>query len=194
MLPQRERRFPASPVENSRVAGSASLARIGGRWFGFDSPFSSCPLLRSCCSVGVLRVDSRNPASPSGMALIVSLSLLDRSSITPSSRFAYIRAGQLNPQTKFDNGSFLAADPLCQRDLAPPSALFDARHDSSRRPPGDRRKCQQLVAQNQLPGSPQRTSHSQSAGQPQPSSRSDHLQTGLESHAKLPESGCVLQE
>src|SRR5215469_5420691 len=193
MLPQRERRLPASSLENSRVAGSASLA--GGRaWFGIDSPFSSCALLRFCCSVGVLRVDSRSPASPSGMALIVSLSLLDRSSITTSSRFAYIRAGQLNPQTKFDNGSFLAADPLCQRDLAPPLALFDARHDSSRRPPGDQRKCQQLVAQNQLPGSPQRTSRSQSAGPPQPNSHSDHLQTGLESHAKLPESGCVLQE
>src|SRR5215469_4004534 len=193
MLPQRERRLPASSLENSRVAGSASPAS-GRAWFGIDSPFSSCALLRFCCSVGVLRVDSRNPASPSGTALIVSLSSLDRLCITPSSRFAYIRAGQLNPQTKFDNGSFLAGDPLCQRGLAPPAARFDVRHDSCRRPPGDRRKCQQLVAQNQLPDSPQRTSHSQSAGQLQPSSRSDHLQTGLESHAKLPESGCVLQE
>src|SRR5215469_6519026 len=99
MLPQRERRLPASPLENSRVAGSASPAS-GRAWFGIDSPFSSCALLRFCCSVGVLRVDS-------GTVLIVSLSSLDRLCITPSSRFAYIRAGQLNPQTKFDNGSFL---------------------------------------------------------------------------------------
>src|SRR5215469_9888623 len=194
MPSQRERRLPASPVENSRVAGSVFPAGGRASWFGIGSPFSSCALLRFCCSVGVLRADSLNPASSSATALIDSLSLLDRSSITPSSRFAYIRAGQLNPQTKFDNGSFLAADPLCRRGLAPPLTRFDARHDSFRRPPGGRRKCQRLVAQNQLPDSPQRTSHSQSAGPPQPSSRSDHLQTGLESHAKLPESGCVLQQ
>src|SRR5215469_688967 len=194
MPSQRERRLPASPVENSRTAGSASLAGGRASRFGLDSPFSSCPPLRFCRSVDVLRVDSRNPASSSATALIVSLSLLDSSSITPSSQFVYIRAGQLNPQIKFDNGSFLAADPLCRRGLARPLARFDARHDSFRRPPGGRRKCRRLVAQNQLPDSPQRTSHSQSAGPPQPSSRSDHLQTGLESHAKLPESGCVLQE
>src|SRR5215469_17269042 len=184
MFFQADRKSWASAVEKNGPAGCLSLLTdaVIGVLVAFNWLCSEirCDRGNGCSSTVDSVVASSNSASSAAAGFGVLASNSSLLVITWISFFmmfspsAYIRAGRVDPQIKFDSEASLVVGPLCSHGLVRVLVQFDVRPGSSQPRWDDRRKCPLPVVQNRPPDNLQQTLRFRLSGLLPPGFHSDH--------------------